>query len=181
MPTATYASDRMTELLNAATIALALTRTGNALPARSLRTHNEPVVPVTDCADSLSVYLANPAIKLYRFSGVVQGRGVQSGPVNVEAVLRLYVELWRCVPGLEGADATEPSDASLDTSAAGLARDIWALWTGLKQAQAAGTLFPGGFAQQLAEFGDPVPLGPLGRMGGWRILVEVPTSDIGPP
>ncbi len=182
MPATTYASDRMNELVSAATVALAVTRSGNTLPTRILRTHNQPVVPVTNCADSLSVYLANPAIRLRQVS---QGRAVQSGPVFIMPILRMFVELWRCVPGL-GAAGEEPTDTALNTSAGNLANDVWALWTGLKQQIDAGTAFTGlGIASApqgvLPMLGDPIPLGPQGRMGGFRILVETPTSDLGPP
>ena len=174
MAPTTYAQDRMQELLTGATLALAQTRTGHAAPTHILRTHGPPVVAT--CDDSLlAVYLADPAIRF-----VAARRGVQSGPSLVMAVLCMNVEVWRCVPGL-GPDGEEPSDAALDASAAALAADGWALWTGLKQQNDANTLFPGVTFPKDVEITTPSPRPPSGRAGGWRITVEVPAGDIGPP
>lgn len=174
MAATTYISSRLGELFTAAQAGLTLARTGNAIPTRIYHSHGPPAVDFCE-EDLLVVYLDNPAVSDDNPS---QRIAENSGPQLRMPVLRMCIELWRCVPTL-GADGTPPTVAALTTSADGLANDMWALDTYLRVNQA--TLFPTGLGTEvIPNFSDPAPLNPQGKMAGWRWKVQVPVSDAGP-
>jgi hypothetical protein len=173
MPATTFLADRMQDLLNAAQTALDVARTGNRNPGRIIRTHGPPAVDI--CSDDLlCVYLAMPGLRLVEVSiGNAQNRM----PKKLLPIADMNVELWRCTGSLDPV----PAPNVLDGFAAGLANDIWALFTGLQADIDANTLFPGGnFPGTKAMIQDPNPLPPQGAMSGWRIKVSVPLNDKGP-
>lgn len=171
---ADYLNLRLNELLTAAQAALTLVRSGNPIPSRVYVSHGPPAVDLCD-DDLLVVYLDNPAVRL---TDPKADRTVQVGQFSVIPIARYIVEVWRCVPG--PTDTSVPSAAELNTSALALANDGWALWTGLRLAREAGTLFPAGPQFDDALIQTPIPLPPQGSMGGWRIRVEAQTNDAGP-
>lgn len=174
MPPTTYVADRLLELLTAAEAGLTLARTGNPIPTRNLRVHGEPAVDVCDDNGLLVVYSASPAVRL---TDPRANDARNKGPHHFVPVLRMVVELWRCVPAVD--DDGVPTVTELDASAAALANDMWALVTYLG-ARLDGIFLTGLGAKVLAELGDPIPLGPRGQAAGWRLTVEIPVSDAGP-
>lgn len=175
MAPTTYLQARLGELLTAALAGLTLARTGNPIPSRSGHTHGPPVPDFCTDDGLLAVYLDNPAVSDDNPS---QRITENSGPVMRMPVVRLCIDLYRCVPTLDG-QGVPPSAAALTTSADGLANDMWALDTYLRVNQA--SLFPTGLGTEvIPNFSDPVPLNPLGGVGGWRWKIQVPVSDAGP-
>lgn len=174
MPT-TYLSGRLSELLTAATAGVTLARTGNAVPSRIYVSHGPPAVDFCDDNGLLAVYLDNPAVGLDAPSVRI---AENTGPQKRMPVLRMCIELWRCVPNLD-EQGNAPTAAVLTASANGLANDLWALDTYLRANQA--TLFPTGLAATvIPNFGDPIPRTPSGNVAGWLLRVQVPVSDAGP-
>lgn len=174
MPATTYVGDRLLELLTACQAGLTLLRSGNAIPSRNLRTHGPPAVDL--CVDDglLAVYLDSPAV-LFDRPSVRDARGV--GQRHYEPVLRMVVELWRCVKGLD--DSGHVTVADLDQDASDLADDMWALVTYL--GARLDSTFPTGLGGKVVmTLGDPVPLPPRGGVAGWRLSIQVPVSDGGP-
>ena len=170
----TYISSRLSELLTAAQAGLTLARTGNVIPSRVYVAHGPPAVDF--CAEGLLVvYLDNPAIGE---DGPSVRKAEAVGPTKRMPILRMCIELWRCVPNVSD-QGIPPSETDLTTSANGLANDMWALDTYLRVNKL--TLFPTGLGSTvIPNFSDPVPLPPQGGMSGWRWRVQVPISDIGP-
>lgn len=174
MAATVYVSGRLGELYTAALAGLTLARTGNAVPTRTYHSHGPPAVDFCE-EDMLAVYLDNPAVGE---DGPSVRIAENTGPVKRMPILRMCVELWRCVPTVDEL-GNPPTAAALLASADGLANDMWALDTYLR-ANAA-TLFPTGMAGTVVpNFSDPVPLPPHGKMAGWRWRVQVPVSDAGP-
>lgn len=175
MPTATYFSNRLTELLAASVVALEVSRTGIAVPSRQYVSHGRPAVDFCDTG-ILVVYGDAPSIQL---SKPRQDIAEQAGQFMFMAIADMFVEVWRCAPSLDDTGGA-PTATALTASATALAVDAHALWTGLVRAQTGGTLFPTGMANVRAEFGDVTPIGPQGGMAGWRMRVRYPMSDLGP-
>lgn len=175
MPPTTYLSSRLGELLTAATAGVTLARTGNAIPSRVFVSHGPPAVDFCTDDGLLAVYLDKPAVNLDEPSVRITE---QVGPKKRMPILRMCIELWRCVPNLD-EQGTPPTVTALTTSANGLANDLWALDTYLRANKA--TLFPTGLASTvIPNFSDPVPRNPSGNVAGWLLRVQVPVSDGGP-
>ena len=171
----TYVQSRLGELLTAATAGLTLARTGNAIPSRLYVSHGPPAVDT--CADDglLCVYLDTPAVSL---ANPELRNAQQSGQFRMMPVLRMIIELWRCVPIPDG-QGTPPTAAALTTSANALANDMWALLTYLETNRS--SIFPTGLAATvIPNRGDPVPLPPKGGAAGWRVKIDTPINDGGP-
>lgn len=174
MPPTVYVQGRLGELMTAALAGLTLARTGNPVPTRTYHSHGPPAVDFCK-EDVLAVYLDNPAVSDDNPSVRI---AENQGPLKRMPVLRMAIELWRCVPGVDG-DGIPPTAGALTASADGLANDMWALDTYLRTNKA--TLFPTGMdGTVIPNFSDPAPLPPRGNMGGWLWKIQVPISDGGP-
>lgn len=175
--TADFVADRMLELLTAAEVSLTLARTGNPVPTRTGRTHGAPVAEVCEGSaygGQLNVYVDNPAITV---EAQAQGRTHNIGARLWMPYLNLVVELWRCAPKV---GPVLPSAADLDAYAAAMAKDGFALVTGLEQAKIGGTLFASIPPNLEVRLGQLLPLPIQGGSGGWKMTVQVPVNDAGP-
>lgn len=173
--TADFIADRALELLTAAEASLTLLRTGNPIPTRFGRTHGAPVAEVCEGSaygGQLNVYVDSPAVSVEAQS---QGRSHNVGARHWMPYLNLVVELWRCAP-----KGPVPTAAQLDTYAAAMMKDGFALVTGLEAEKIAGLLFPTLPPNYEVQLGLLTPLAIQGGSGGWKMTVRVPVADAGP-
>ena len=140
-------------LLSAAAAALA-----PDAPSRQFVSHNAPAWDLCE-EDQLTVHLGNTTFR--------QPRDDKMGPSMARPLWVL--QLVRCVPGPSNSGAAPSADA-LTASATGLLDDFDAIQAAVR-ADPAG-IFGGCRAVQ---FGQAVPLGPAGQVGGysWPIGAEI--------
>lgn len=127
-------------------------------PVASYLSHNAPAWDI--CRDDqLTVHLANLAFR--QSKGPRQSQSVPAAT--------LVVQLVRCVPG-QGNGGQAPSTARLHDSATSLMADLDAIQQAVRADAEA--IFGGA---QSVTWGQAVPLGPNGQVGGysWPIVVEL--------
>src|SRR5258706_232803 len=95
-----------------------LTDNDRTLPVNVFVSHN---APAWDCCDLLTVHLASakPTVRFPPEAATLRCATRWAAEVTVT--------LLRCVPTLQ-TNGQPPTDADLNTSAVGLAEDIWALY-----------------------------------------------------
>jgi hypothetical protein len=169
-----YLAECADALLAAGIAALAQETTGRAPPATSYLSHGEPT---PDHCGEITVHLESVGHEPPRGdSGIQQSCQLVASPTFV-------ISLFRCVTNLNDSAANPfPSGDALDTDAASLLEDLWALLTELYDRIAAGTLVPG-LGEDDCEnvtVGEVAPIETEGDVAGWRIPVTLSANDLGP-
>lgn len=173
MGSAEYLWTRATELLDAATDALAPARTGHPAPTRIFVSHGEPAAPPPGDCEQLTVHLFPPkpitSIDLSK-SGRVQTQCL------VLLVANFRIQVFRCT-----SSEPAPSGATLDNNAETLLRDLWCMETWLHTQRAAGMIFDDVEDECAAvTIGEPRLLPDSGAAAGWELPVTLTLNDTGP-
>lgn len=164
MGSASDLQDLAADVLDVAEQILAVT--GGPPLVRSLVAHGAPAL---DCADQLSVHVANVGEALTQATDPLAAglRHARPGRINLTG---LIVTLTRCYPAVDGEGNLPGADDETAASAT-LNADGWALWNGLYRAR--DVLFA---ACDLVFFDGIVPLPPQGACAGYimQIRFELP-------
>lgn len=171
-----YLADVADALLAAALAGLAEATTGRPPPATSYLSHGEPV---PDHCGEVTVHLESVGHEPERFTSQgVSGGGFQS--CQVVASPRFVISIFRCATNLGDGTNPLPSGDALDSDAADLLDDLWAVLTELYDRMAACTLVPGQSDCEDVSIEVAVPIEQQGDVAGWAIPVVVTANDQGP-
>lgn len=159
------------DILAAALVGLAESRTGIAPPDRVYVSHNIPAVDPCAGNGQLTVHLAGLRLQS------VANRPAVPRQLLIQPIGDFVIQLWRCHPAFTiGGEI--PSAVELDAAGGQLLTDLWCMETQLFYEQREETLVS--VNCQRVEIGAATPLGPQGSAAGWAIPVTVALSDAGP-
>ncbi len=165
-----YLADCADALLAATLAGLAEATTGRPPPATSYLSHGEPV---PDHCGEVTVHLESVGHLRERGDDLVQSCQVLAEPTFV-------ISIFRCATNLGDGPNPLPDADDLDTDAASLLEDLWAVLTELYDRIAAGTLIPGQDECRDVTIGIALPVEQQGDVAGWTIPVTVTANDQGP-
>jgi len=164
-------------LLAAVDAALVVATTGHAAPGTSYLSHGEPT---PDHCGEVTVHLESVGHEPQSFNSQGLSGGLPQS-CNVVGIPTFVISLFRCVTNLSDSQTDPfPSGDTLDSDAASLLVDLWALLTELYDRIEENTLLPGLDDPCDLAIGEVTPIETDGDVAGWRIPVTFSANDHGP-